>query len=75
MKKIILLIIAYCVLACQKDDQVAKVYENRQKILRFATIITLLVSIQAVAILFCSEHITVQISDLLHILSNIKTIV
>jgi hypothetical protein len=33
MKKIILLIIICCTIACQEDNQVAKVYENRQIIL------------------------------------------
>mgnify|MGYP006972049325 FL=1 len=32
MKGIFLLMIVYCIVACQKDNQVAKVYENRQKI-------------------------------------------
>ena len=33
MKGIFLLMIVYCIVACQKDDQVAQVYENRQSIL------------------------------------------
>lgn len=32
MKGVFLLMIVYCIVACQKDNQVAKVYENRQKI-------------------------------------------
>lgn len=33
MKGIFLLMIVYCIVACQKDNQVAKVYENRQALL------------------------------------------
>lgn len=38
MRKLLLLsIIVYCTIACQKDNQVAKVYENRQALLEVCT--------------------------------------